>query len=199
MTVPHSDQPPYLDDLVTLTAALVAREEAAADDAASRLNWIPSPVVPRVEPSIRVIAQVYERDRYQCRYCGQRVVLTAVARMLSRRYPDAIRYTSNWTAGKTHPVFASLSATLDHVEPVATGGAGIDPANLACACWTCNRRKGDLALHDLGWRLRDPQDDGWRGLADCYVPLWQALGTPALGDYDREWMRAVVAATPQRQ
>jgi 5-methylcytosine-specific restriction endonuclease McrA len=196
--VAEAHQPPYLDDLVALTAALVAREEAAANEAASRMHWTPSPVVPRLEPSIRVIAQVYERDHYQCRYCGQRVILTAVLRMLSRRYPDLIPYTSNWTAGKTHPVFASLSATLDHVEPVATGGAGLDPANLTCACWSCNRRKGDLALADLGWTLRDAHDDRWRGLADWYVPLWQALGAPALGDYDREWMRAVAAATPQR-
>lgn len=199
MTLPQSDQPAHLDDLVALAAALVTGDDTQASDAVSRLRWTPTPVIPRLEPSIRVIAQVYERDRYQCRYCGHRVVLTAVLRMLSRLYPDVINYTSNWTAGKTHPAFATLSATLDHIEPVATGGAGLDPDNLACACWSCNRRKGDLALSDLGWTLRDPHDDGWRGLADLYVPLWHALGSPALGDYDREWMRAVVAATPQQQ
>lgn len=199
MTVPQADQPPYLDDLVSVADALLAQDEASATDAVRRLSWTPAPVVPRLEPSIRVIAEVYERDRYQCRYCGRRVVLTAVLRMLSRRYPDVIPYTSNWAVGKTHPAFASLSATLDHVEPVATGGAGVDPNNLTCACWTCNRRKGDLSLDDLGWTLRDPEEDGWRGLADIYVSLWEALGSPALGDYDREWMRAVVSATAPRQ
>lgn len=35
------------------------------------------------------------------------------------------------------------SATLDHVMPLARGGAH-DPGNLVAACGPCNRRKGDL-------------------------------------------------------
>jgi 5-methylcytosine-specific restriction endonuclease McrA len=35
------------------------------------------------------------------------------------------------------------SATLDHVHPVARGGAH-DPLNLVVACAPCNRMKGDL-------------------------------------------------------
>ena len=35
-----------------------------------------------------VIAKIYARDHYQCRYCGERLVLTAVMRLVSRLYPE---------------------------------------------------------------------------------------------------------------
>jgi hypothetical protein len=117
-------------------------------------------------------------------------VLTALLRLLARLYPDRLPYHPNWKASETHPAFLVLSATLDHVEPVAAGGTA-DLTNLVCACWTCNRRKGDLRLADLGWTLRDPADPRWDGLSSQYEPLWVAVGSPALGEYEREWMRAV--------
>lgn len=32
--------------------------------------------------------------------------------------------------------------TLDHVRPVADGGARLDPRNLVTSCMTCNQHKG---------------------------------------------------------
>jgi 5-methylcytosine-specific restriction endonuclease McrA len=40
------------------------------------------------------------------------------------------------------------SATLDHVFPVARGGAHA-PGNLVTACAPCNRLKGDMLPHDF--------------------------------------------------
>jgi hypothetical protein len=48
-----------------------------------------------------VIAGVYARDCYQCRYCGERVILTAVMRLLSRLYPGLFPYHPNWKADST--------------------------------------------------------------------------------------------------
>lgn len=39
-------------------------------------------------------------------------------------------------------------ATLDHVWPLARGGAHA-PGNLVTACVRCNRLKGDLVPHDF--------------------------------------------------
>jgi hypothetical protein len=63
-------------------------------------------------PAISVIARVYARDHYQCRYCGERVILTAVMRLVSRLYPEMFPYHPTWKADSTHPAFASPSATL---------------------------------------------------------------------------------------
>jgi 5-methylcytosine-specific restriction endonuclease McrA len=40
------------------------------------------------------------------------------------------------------------SATLDHVVPLARGGAH-DPGNLVVACAPCNRLKGDLLPYEF--------------------------------------------------
>jgi 5-methylcytosine-specific restriction endonuclease McrA len=40
------------------------------------------------------------------------------------------------------------AATLDHVHPVARGGANT-PGNLVTACAPCNRLKGDLLPHEF--------------------------------------------------
>jgi hypothetical protein len=48
-----------------------------------------------------VIAGVYARDCYQCRYCGERVILTAVMRLLSMLYPGLFPYHPNWKADST--------------------------------------------------------------------------------------------------
>lgn len=40
------------------------------------------------------------------------------------------------------------TATLDHVQPLARGGAHT-PGNVVAACGPCNRRKGDLLPHEF--------------------------------------------------
>ncbi|HSJ63320.1 MAG TPA: HNH endonuclease [Gemmatimonadaceae bacterium] len=40
------------------------------------------------------------------------------------------------------------TATLDHVQPLARGGAHT-PGNVVAACGPCNRRKGDLLPQDF--------------------------------------------------
>jgi 5-methylcytosine-specific restriction endonuclease McrA len=42
----------------------------------------------------------------------------------------------------------SSVATLDHVHPVARGGAHV-PGNLVTACAPCNRLKGDMLPHEF--------------------------------------------------
>jgi len=52
------------------------------------------------------------------------------------------------TVGR-NPRMATLAhATLEHVVPVAAGGA-LDETNLVAACWQCNRLKGSLTLEQL--------------------------------------------------
>jgi 5-methylcytosine-specific restriction endonuclease McrA len=61
--------------------------------------------------------RVFERDRWRCQLCGKRTI---------RRY-----------IGTSHP----RAPTLDHIRPVSKGGSHIY-ANLQCACFICNSRKG---------------------------------------------------------
>lgn len=48
------------------------------------------------------------------------------------------------------------ATTVDHVVPRSRGGAHKDWTNLRAACRTCNHRKGDRLLSELGWPEPEP-------------------------------------------
>ncbi len=109
-------------------------------------------------------------------------------RLLSHFFPEDFPYHQNWKGGETHPAILSRSPTLDHVVPWTAGGTN-DPENLVCACWICNRVKGDLSLKQLGWSLLPVSEDpDWDGLTRYYRPLWELAGRPTTGDHPL-WVR----------
>jgi 5-methylcytosine-specific restriction endonuclease McrA len=185
---------PYPDALARIINARIAGDEAAALAEMARHRFLPPERRTERWPATSVIARVHARDRYQCRYCGERVILPAVMRLVSRLYPELFPYHRNWKADSTHPAFVARSATLDHVRPIADGGDPLEPANLATACWGCNRRKGDLRLDELGWSLVEPSIPNWQGLTELFRPLWEAVGRPPLSEDEHGWMRAVETA-----
>lgn len=179
----------YPDTLHDVVRALIRHGRSAADSRMATIAHAVRPVTPRRTPAVPILAAVYERDRYQCRYCGTRTVLTPVMRLLSRAYPHEFPYHPNWKAGEVHPAIEIVSATHDHVDPVARGGDSLEPDNIVTACWVCNSAKGNLAVETLGWTLRDqPGNDPWHGLADLYAGLWESLGRPELGANERSWL-----------
>jgi 5-methylcytosine-specific restriction endonuclease McrA len=186
----------YADGDFPMVLGEIARARVAGDERKAmrlmrKIRFQP-PVPSHEKPTRAVKASVYARDHYHCRYCGRKVILTPVMRLLSRLYPEDFPYHSSWRVDSTHPAFTSSSATLDHVVPISHGGESVEPDNLATACWACNRRKGDLSLDELGWSLIDPEDPSWTGLADLFEPLWEAAGRPELGTAEM-----VVEACPQ--
>ena len=169
-------------------AALLSEGNAAALDKLAPIAYPRRDVAPRTEPSESLVAVTYKRDRFHCRYCGCRVIPTQVMRLISEIFPDEFPYHSNWKAGQTHPAIPSRSATLDHVEPWTRGGVN-DPDNLVCACWVCNRVKGDLTLRQLGWELKPiPDNVEWDGLTGYYRQLWERAGSPTRGNH-QIWIR----------
>ena len=187
---------PHPDALARIIHARIEGDEETALAEMTKFRFLPPERKTERWPAMSVIASVYARDHYQCRYCGERVILTAVMRLVSRLYPELFPYHPNWKTGSTHPAFVSRSATLDHVQPIADGGDPLDRANLVTACWGCNRRKGDLRLDELGWSLIEPSIRNWHGLTELFRPLWAAAGRPPLSEAERAWMRAVDTARP---
>lgn len=181
---------PYPEVLGLVLDSLVKADRVTADQLIDSICFTPAPRRVEKWPSNTVIAGVYERDRYQCRYCGAKVILTPVLRLLGRLYPEQFPYHPNWKADATHPAFNARAVTLDHIKPIADGGDALDPANLATACWGCNRRKGDLRLEELHWQLVKPSDSTWMGLADRFYPLWETTGRLKLGEEESWWLRA---------
>lgn len=182
---PQTDDYPQELEQVILALLSDRSEEAAA--LLAPIAYARRQVAVRSEPSESVIASIYKRDRFHCRYCGCKVIPTQIMRLISSFFPDAFPYHPGWKGGETHPAFASRSPTLDHVVPWSQGGSN-DLENLVCACWVCNQVKGDLSLAQLGWRLRPIPETGWDGLTSHYRRLWELAGSPVKGDL-AFWLR----------
>jgi 5-methylcytosine-specific restriction endonuclease McrA len=82
---------------------------------------------------------VMQRDGYQCIYCGIRVGGQQQGRLLTKS-----------------------DFTIDHLVPRSRGG-GNGWSNTACACATCNQRKGNRMPHEAGmnllWEPKTPRVD----------------------------------------
>lgn len=176
MTPPAQPSEHYADALSAVIGGLLAGDDDAVDAAYAQLTP-PDEIVQARRPTMTVATKklVFDRDRYQCRYCGRKVVLSDVAALLSVIDPKRFPWHRNWRAGSIHPAFPLIIASVDHIDPYAGGGSEL-PGNLATACWPCNAAKGDSA----GWQTRDPDDADptWHGLTDRYRELWIHADSP---------------------
>jgi 5-methylcytosine-specific restriction endonuclease McrA len=195
MSRPQTDE--YPEQLEGVLDALVNSGREAAEQVLAPISYPRHEVVVRSDPSETVIAGIYIRDRFHCRYCGCRVIPTQVMRLVAAIFPEDFPYHPNWKGGQTHPAIVSRSATLDHVVAWTLGGRN-DPENLVCACWICNRVKGDLTTRQLGWEvLSIPDETSWDGLTRYYRPLWELAGAPT-GSEHHLWMRLYEEALRDR-
>lgn len=109
--------------------------------------------------------QVFERDHYQCRYCGVPVVAKEALRAFERAVgPKEFR-----GVGKNadqHGVIHAFKVVADHVVPHKLGGRTL-PENLVTSCPGCNYGKENFTLGQLGLDdpfSRPPSDEPWDGL-----------------------------------
>jgi 5-methylcytosine-specific restriction endonuclease McrA len=186
MARPQTDN--YPDELERVVKALLEERRKAAEQLMAQIAYPRREVPQRTDPSETIVASVYRRDRFHCRYCGCQVIPTQIMRLISELFAEEFPYHPNWKGGETHPAIPSRSATLDHVQPWSAGG-GNDTDNLVCACWICNRVKGDLTLEQLGWTLLSIKaNTQWDGLTRYYRALWELAGKPKSADHQL-WMR----------
>lgn len=181
------------EDFAELAQIAATRGVAAGEERAARLAYHPQGRRPRASVATALAARIYVRDHFVCRYCGRRTVLLPVLELLARLYPTEIPYVNDHLpAGRTHPAFTRLSASVDHVRPAALGGTN-DQANLVTACWPCNVAKSEFDLEFLGWTIHPIDHVDWSGLVEYHRPLWHLAGEPDRARHLR-WMRAVDAA-----
>jgi 5-methylcytosine-specific restriction endonuclease McrA len=100
--------------------------------------------------------EVYQRDRFRCRYCQAPAVPKLVIEFLSKRTDIDVRKES--TNLTTHGAYWLHSASIDHVVPHALGGTN-DKDNLVTACPACQFGKGSFSLEELRLTLRPPATD----------------------------------------
>jgi 5-methylcytosine-specific restriction endonuclease McrA len=135
--------------------------------------------------------RVFFRDGFVDRYSGTRLVHPGVLRLLSIVLPDEFPAHQSWDMTKTHFGFWELLPSVDHLVPVARGGAD-DATNWVTASMLRNTAKAHWTLDELGWSLHEPGDiRDWDGLSAWFVD--HLADHPQLLDgnpYLRRWLSA---------
>jgi 5-methylcytosine-specific restriction endonuclease McrA len=193
MRSPDDDFPSQLSAVAEamLTSGPDAARRALLPIAMKRIEVRKRPTLPPA-----VVARIFRRDSFTCRYCGGATIPPPVLRVVSSLFPDLFPYHKNWKADSTHPAYLSRASTCDHVLPGARPESRQhleDPwtqeENLLTACWLCNMRKADLSLKQLGWTVKPPATTEWDGLTAMYEALWNAAEKPD-PNYHRPWLAA---------
>jgi len=138
----------------------------------------------------REMTRVFIRDGFIDRYCGTRLIYPPVLRVLSNYFPTAFPYHKHGKMDEGHIAYWELFPTIDHVVPVARGGAD-DESNWVCCSMLTNSTKSNWTLDQLQWELLPPGDiDKWDGMISWLVKQVevdrQLLSTP----YIKSWYYA---------
>lgn len=139
--------------------------------------------------------RLFASDGFIDRYSGQRLIFPGTLRLLARLLPNEFPFHSNWKMTETHVAFWELFPTVDHVMPVARGGAD-DDSNWATTSMMRNSAKSNWTLEELGWRLVPAGDVAeWDGLMGWFVD-YASTDKVCLEDaYLAKWHRAAVEVT----
>jgi hypothetical protein len=169
--MPHWDKP----------AAIQPRQAAIADSAGRSFSKQRS-------------AEIFVRDQFQCRYCGQLLFAVPMLSALSSAFPDELPYVNTYKTGMMHPAYWLVGAEADHLIPGSRGGLWTEPENHVTACVLCNTRKGNHLVEELGIPVTVSKPSAWDGLIGNYRDIWSFAGEPN-PRYHEPWIQAFEAAS----
>jgi 5-methylcytosine-specific restriction endonuclease McrA len=131
--------------------------------------------------------EVFKRDGFIDRYNGQRLVFPGVLRIMSNALPAAFPYQKNWKMTETHPAYWMLCPTIDHLIPIARGGADtID--NCVTTSMIHNSAKANWTVEELGWSLREYGNlKEWDGLLGLFLGAVDEKPELVQDPYIRSW------------
>ena len=116
--------------------------------------------------------QVFKRDNWTCKYCGDPVFFAPTLKLLEEISPGQGYYHPRGKSGEMLELFRTKWASVDHINPVTKGGQN-ELDNYATACWDCN-----VSLNDKVENKPPPdkinQDNiksNWDGLLSLYPKL----------------------------
>lgn len=110
---------------------------------------------------------VWMRDNWHCRYCGNPMVYGPALKLLDILNPNHKYFHPNGKDGEMLPLFIKGWASVDHVKPFSRRGED-NIENYVSACWGCNLKYGDK---EIGKGKPKPRGivqsewDGFYGLA----------------------------------
>ena len=140
--------------------------------------------------------QVFVRDGFVDRYAGTRLVFPGTLRLLSLVLANEFPAHPNWKMSETHIAFWELFPTIDHLVPVARGGAD-EMSNWVCTSMLKNQAKSNWTVEELGWDLHDPGDiSQWDGLTLWFLSYVASHQTLLNSGYLKRWQSAAKRCLP---
>lgn len=131
----------------------------------------------------------FKRDGFIDRYSGQKLLNPGLLKTMSFYMPDTFPYHVHWKMEECHNAYWELVPTLDHIYPVALGGADSEE-NWATTSMLHNSIKSNWTLGQLQWDLYDAGDyKKWDGLTELFLKLVEM--NPSLLDdtYIKKWYK----------
>jgi len=178
--------------LADIASALLTGNDSEAKEIARRdFPWTASDAKRRGIPAALAL-RVFVRDRFIDRYSGSRLVfpgaLLAIGRLLQEQFPMH----ATWKAGRSHEIFWELWPAIDHIHPVARGGAH-DEANFATTSTINNSAKGNALLDEIGWTLRPTPgpEETWDGLVPWFREITQIHAELLADSLVKGWSNAL--------
>lgn len=139
--------------------------------------------------------RIFIRDGFIDRYSGNRLVFPGVLRLLSRLLPEEFPFHPNWKMNECHIAYWELSPTIDHVIPVARGGAD-DETNWVTTSMLRNSAKSNWTPEELGWELLPAGDfNDWDGLIGWFIEYLAHDRTHLEEGHIKRWYRAALHAS----
>ncbi len=140
--------------------------------------------------------RVFRADGFRCRYTGDLLVLPAYLRALSILWPEVVPYHPNWKSDETHEAYWTHTASLEHIAPVAVGGAEAE-GNWITTSMARNQVRSRYSLEALGWQVqpRTPLPD-WDGGVRAFLALldtFPSIFASASGAYLMRWQSIVLS------
>lgn len=152
-------------------------------------------------PSKKVMAQVFVRDRYVCRYCNRLTICMPALIYISKQCPELFPRVNprKLKRNRTYSVFWELAASIDHLVPSkrleSKHPNAID--NLRTACLRCNLTKAQWLLAEIGWEEQPVRHVNWDGLSRAFV---QAMKKNRISNsYLQEWERILEVQLHSRE
>lgn len=129
----------------------------------------------------------FVRDGFIDRYSGQKLINPGLLKVLSFYLPDDFPYHAHWKMNECHNAYWEFIPTVDHVYPVALGGAD-SAENWVTTSMLHNMIKSNWTLEQLQWELYDAGDfQEWDGLTDLFLKLVEANKSVLKDSYIKKW------------
>jgi hypothetical protein len=195
-----SPQPPQKADVLARVCAALSAGDA---DTAKAIIDTDYPLVIGTKAQRRYTLtetlRTFYRDGFLDRYSGTQLIHPGALRTLSMLLPKEFPAHLNGKMTETHFAQWELFPTIDHVDPVARGGAD-DASNWVTTSLLRNSAKAHWTLSELGWTLHPPGDARhWDGLSSWFTGyLTDRPDLASSSGYLRRWLRATQVVQAER-